>query len=159
MPTNQRKLAFSPSKGSGGRPYPPAINSLDRSPDPKRLKDSHTVTPGNKDKSPPDPNTTEPMEVEAIPPETKEGEKDQDEDTSFETVEKNRKRNSRKVTNWWTDFTRKGVCDNNRPVMAFWNLKLSVEGKKIKDGKPENWIWARLKEFYVQAKARDETFV
>ena len=43
--------------------------------------------------------------------------------------------------------------------MIIWKHKLAVDPLAIKDGNIHNWICACLKEFFIKAKQRDNTFV
>ena len=55
-------------------------------------------------------------------------------------------------------YVGKGPSAHNRTHVVIWNCKLAVDLLAIKDGKIYNWIWACLKEFFVEAKKRDNTF-
>ena len=134
--------------------------SPDRHQDPKRLKDSHTNSPGTRDAEAPDPentttttNVTEPESPNATIP----MEEEKTESTDFTTVVRPYARppNPRKI-----DHTRYSTpCMNNRPHMVYWKYRISAEPNNVKDGNVEKFFRARLRDFYNAGKKRDPTFV
>ena len=110
---------------------------------------------------------TETTDIYAAPPPTNkppsEANKTNDmetDDTDTETfkvvqnTQNNKSNTSRKL-----DFTKIGLSPNNRSKMEYWNFKIACQPTDIKDGNIPNWIRARLKAFYIQAKKIDTQFV
>ena len=178
-PRSKNQTTASPRRqvsGGKGRPAP-ATDHSPRGKDPKRLCNSHEITPGNKDRQGPDPEQDpkpgtktlqdpEPMQtinVEGTGTKnahndttTKEMDTDKDDD-GFTQVERKRDKKKNKSNGRYKDFTKKGPCSLNRPTMQYWNLKLSIDPAQHKDAK--KGLHDLLNKLYGEAKARDDSFV
>ena len=179
-PRSKNQPTASPRRqvsGGKGRPAP-ATDHSPRGKDPKRLCNSHEITPGNKDRQGPDPKqdpkqhagndgNQEPMQVIEIEGNNTDDKKDdtQAKDTGndegsdnhgFTQVE--RKKNKRNNSNGrYRDYTKKGPCSHNRPTMQYWNLKLGIDPAQHKDTK--KGLYDLLNKLCDEARARDNSFV